>query len=342
MKARPRGPEQDDLLRPRLTDMIDLRHELVKLAALINWEFFEREWAGFFPSDKGRPATPSRLVAGLLYLQHAFKLSDEAVVARWVENPYYQHFTGETFVGKTVPRGLLKKSFSGRHRDRSDFAYVHDGTGQHYHGRRQLLEVHGGGGQQRLDLHVCEPPSDGCGKSVERLGRAVGAFDAPAVSGVDRMVVLAPCQAFASGAQDGRVVRDDMHPAGRCAVGQALRLEGATRAVVSVGAIPSPGFRAGPRGQQLPCRASDHIVTGIILEPLGGEPLRPLATGGAKGRDDGFYLAVLEGGVDAAHAIDQPLFEDVMPDPARTIGSVTRLEARVRLCRILCPGVVTP
>ena len=87
MKARPRGPEQDDLLRPRLTDLIDIRHELVKLAALIDWEFFEREWAGFFPSDKGQPATPSRLVAGLLYLQHAFKLSDEAIVARWVENP---------------------------------------------------------------------------------------------------------------------------------------------------------------------------------------------------------------------------------------------------------------
>ena len=103
MKARPRGPEQDDLLRPRLTDMIDMRHELVKLAALIDWEFFEAEWAEFFPSDKGRPATPSRLVAGLLYLQHAFKLSDEAVVARWVENPYYQHFTGETFFQHSAP-----------------------------------------------------------------------------------------------------------------------------------------------------------------------------------------------------------------------------------------------
>ena len=103
MKARPRGSEQDDLLRPRLTDMIDMRHELVKLAVLIDWEHFETEWAGFFPSDKGRPATPSRLVAGLLYLQHAFKLSDEAVVARWVENPYYQHFTGETFFQHRPP-----------------------------------------------------------------------------------------------------------------------------------------------------------------------------------------------------------------------------------------------
>jgi IS5 family transposase len=107
MKPHSRAPEQDDLLRPRLVDMIDARHELVKLAALIDWDFFEREWASFFPSHQGRPATSPRLVAGLMYLQHAFKLSDEAVVARWVENPYYQHFTGETFVGKTVHRTVF-------------------------------------------------------------------------------------------------------------------------------------------------------------------------------------------------------------------------------------------
>jgi IS5 family transposase len=88
MKPKSRGPEQDDLLRPRLTEMIDMRHELVKLAELIDWEFFETEWAGFFPSHTGRPATSPRLVAGLLYLQHTYRLSDEAVVARWVENPY--------------------------------------------------------------------------------------------------------------------------------------------------------------------------------------------------------------------------------------------------------------
>ena len=86
MKHRPRPPEQDDLLRPRLVDMIDPGHELGKLAVLLDWGVFEREWAGFFPSQKGRPATEPRLVAGLLYLQHAYRLSDEAVVARWVEN----------------------------------------------------------------------------------------------------------------------------------------------------------------------------------------------------------------------------------------------------------------
>lgn len=103
MKPKSRAPQQDDLLRPRLTDMIDMRHELVRLEALIDWEFFEQEWAGFFPSHTGRPATSPRLVAGLLYLQHAYGLSDEAVVAHWVENPYFQHLCGETFFQHRPP-----------------------------------------------------------------------------------------------------------------------------------------------------------------------------------------------------------------------------------------------
>jgi IS5 family transposase len=73
------------------------------LAALIDWAWFEREWAGFFPSGEGRPAIHPRLVAGLLYLQHAYGLSDDAVVARPVENPYFQHFTGETFFQHGAP-----------------------------------------------------------------------------------------------------------------------------------------------------------------------------------------------------------------------------------------------
>jgi len=103
MKPRKPPPDQDDLLRARLVEMIDMRHELVKLEALIDWDVFEREWLGFFPSHTGRPATPPRLVAGLFYLQHAFALSDEAVVARWAENPYWQHFCGEAFFQHRLP-----------------------------------------------------------------------------------------------------------------------------------------------------------------------------------------------------------------------------------------------
>jgi len=68
-----------------ITNVIDPRCELVKLAALIDWEIYDREWVGFFPSTTGRPATSPRLVAGLLYLQHARKLSGGADGARWVE-----------------------------------------------------------------------------------------------------------------------------------------------------------------------------------------------------------------------------------------------------------------
>lgn len=103
MKHRQRPEGQDDLLRPRLVDMFDMRHELVKLAEMIAWKFLETDWAGFFPSTTGRPEASPRLVAGLMYLQHAYRLSDEAVIVRWVDSPYFQHFTGETFFQHRPP-----------------------------------------------------------------------------------------------------------------------------------------------------------------------------------------------------------------------------------------------
>jgi hypothetical protein len=45
LKHRPRPEEQEHLRRPRL---IEPRPELVKLAVLIDWEVFERDWVGFF------------------------------------------------------------------------------------------------------------------------------------------------------------------------------------------------------------------------------------------------------------------------------------------------------
>jgi len=42
-------------------------------------------------------------VAGLLYLQHCFDCSDELVVNTWVENPYWQFFTGETYLQTKLP-----------------------------------------------------------------------------------------------------------------------------------------------------------------------------------------------------------------------------------------------
>jgi len=56
-----------------------------------------------FPEQKDRPASPGRLVAGLIYLQHTFNCSDEMLVEGWVENPYWQYFCGETYLQHEVP-----------------------------------------------------------------------------------------------------------------------------------------------------------------------------------------------------------------------------------------------
>jgi len=50
----------------------------------------------------GRPGVPIRKMVGLMLLKSLYNLSDENTVARWVENPYYQYFTGE-FVFQTTP-----------------------------------------------------------------------------------------------------------------------------------------------------------------------------------------------------------------------------------------------
>jgi IS5 family transposase len=92
-----------DLFRAELVNLIDQRHELVRLAALIDWDAFSQQWSPQFVSTTGRPALPTRLMAALLYLKHVYALSDEDVVERWVENPYWQHFSGERYFRHELP-----------------------------------------------------------------------------------------------------------------------------------------------------------------------------------------------------------------------------------------------
>ena len=92
-----------DMFRQRLDEQINLKHPLVRLGALIDWDEIERSLVVHFPSQRGRPALAPRLVAGLLYLQHTFDASDEAVVNTWVENPYWQHFCGEAYLQTEAP-----------------------------------------------------------------------------------------------------------------------------------------------------------------------------------------------------------------------------------------------
>lgn len=67
---------EGDLFRYPLREQIDLKHSLVRQADLIDWDRLSAAMSESFMSKRGRPATSPRLIAGLLYLQHAFDLSD--------------------------------------------------------------------------------------------------------------------------------------------------------------------------------------------------------------------------------------------------------------------------
>src|SRR5215470_1769853 len=88
--------KSEDLFRARLDQIINPKHELVRLAAEIDWAWIDGQIAPLY-SEHGRPAVPTRFMIGLLLLKHIYALSDEGVCERWVYDPYFQYFTGEAF-----------------------------------------------------------------------------------------------------------------------------------------------------------------------------------------------------------------------------------------------------
>ena len=103
MGPKPRLPQTEELFRPRLDEQLKMSHPLIRLAQIIDWDVIERQFSTHFSSGRGRPALRPRLVAGLLYLQHAHAASDEVVVNTWLENPYWQYFCGETYLQTEFP-----------------------------------------------------------------------------------------------------------------------------------------------------------------------------------------------------------------------------------------------
>jgi IS5 family transposase len=88
---------QHDIFRSRLDQIIDLTHPLAKLARIVDWEFLQTAFGEVYADVPGRPPLPTRLMAGVAILKHMHDLSDEALCAHWIENPYYQYFCGEEF-----------------------------------------------------------------------------------------------------------------------------------------------------------------------------------------------------------------------------------------------------
>lgn len=98
-----RDSGQQDMLRARLDQIVNLNHELAKLARTIDWGFLEKRFGAVYTDGPGQPPLPTRLMAGLAILKATHNLSDEALCDRWVENPYYQLFCGEEFFQHELP-----------------------------------------------------------------------------------------------------------------------------------------------------------------------------------------------------------------------------------------------
>ena len=94
---------QNHLYQSRLDQQLNLKHPLFRLAGQIEWAYFDKEFGALYTEDVGRPGMSTRLMVGLHYLKHAFNESDESVVERWVENPYWQYFCGYEFFQHEFP-----------------------------------------------------------------------------------------------------------------------------------------------------------------------------------------------------------------------------------------------
>lgn len=80
-----------------------MKHELIRLAELIDWSSLAEDFGSFYSEEVGRPGKSIRLMAGLILLQHIYALSDEQVVLRWRENPYWQYFCGFEYFQHDFP-----------------------------------------------------------------------------------------------------------------------------------------------------------------------------------------------------------------------------------------------
>lgn len=103
MPPKPLKRDAFELFRSHFDQLLNPTHELVQLSRKIDWGRFEAAFAEGYSPDMGAPAKATRLMVGLQYLKYTFNESDESVVARWMENPYWQSFCGYTHLQHECP-----------------------------------------------------------------------------------------------------------------------------------------------------------------------------------------------------------------------------------------------
>lgn len=101
-KSAPKQPQRE-MFQVDLEHLIDLNHPLAELARQIDWSSFDRQLGASYHASLGAPGISTRLMVALHYLKYRLDLSDEDVVAAWVENPYMQYFSGERYFQHAMP-----------------------------------------------------------------------------------------------------------------------------------------------------------------------------------------------------------------------------------------------
>jgi transposase, IS5 family len=94
---------QLEIFKVPLKQIIREDHELVILAQKIDWVKLEADLSVYYCRDNGRPCVPIRTIAGIVLIKRIFSESDESVLERWVENPYWQYFCGEVHFRHDLP-----------------------------------------------------------------------------------------------------------------------------------------------------------------------------------------------------------------------------------------------
>jgi IS5 family transposase len=94
MQGKTQACGQSNFLYHGLSELLNPKEPLYQLTYAIPWKELEVELTPYY-SHEGQPAKPIRLMVSLLLLKHVEGLSDEEVVEKWKQNPYYQHLSGE-------------------------------------------------------------------------------------------------------------------------------------------------------------------------------------------------------------------------------------------------------
>ena len=126
MKGKNIKNPQLNVFRVPLVSVINMEHELVLLAHRIDWGKVENDFSIYYP-ELGRPAVPIRKMVGSMLLKQMYNLGDETFVARWIENPYWQYFCGETYFQYDEPY------------DPSDFVHFRKRIGEE--GAQKILKL---------------------------------------------------------------------------------------------------------------------------------------------------------------------------------------------------------